>query len=66
MRKLSEIIVEDGIKNKHSYNWVRKASRGIILDVYKRQAQGRAENRRVEVFIFPNAKMIKEAQEQAQ
>ena len=31
MRKLSEIIVEDGIKNKHSYNWVRKASRGIIL-----------------------------------
>jgi flagellar motor protein MotB len=29
-------------------------------------AQGRAENRRVEVFIFPNAKMIKEAQEQAQ
>lgn len=28
-------------------------------------AQGRAENRRVEVFIFPNAKMIQEAQEQA-
>ncbi|NLX67610.1 MAG: OmpA family protein [Bacteroidales bacterium] len=27
---------------------------------------GRAENRRVEVFIFPNAKMIQEAQEQAQ
>lgn len=26
---------------------------------------GRAQNRRVEVFIFPNAKMIKEAQEQA-
>ena len=28
-------------------------------------AAGRAENRRVEVFILPNAKMIKEAQEQA-
>jgi flagellar motor protein MotB len=26
---------------------------------------GRAENRRVEVFILPNAKMIKEAQDQA-
>lgn len=26
---------------------------------------GRAENRRVEVFILPNAKMVKEAQEQA-
>lgn len=31
MRKLSEIIVEDGIKDKNSYNWVRKASRGIVL-----------------------------------
>ena len=27
---------------------------------------GRAQNRRVEVFILPNAKMIREAQEQAQ
>lgn len=27
---------------------------------------GRAQNRRVEVFILPNAKMIKDAQEQAQ
>lgn len=26
---------------------------------------GRSENRRVEVFILPNAKMIQEAQEQA-
>lgn len=26
---------------------------------------GRAENRRVEVYIFPNAKMVREAQEQA-
>ena len=31
MRKLSEIIVEDGITDKSSYNWVRKASRGIII-----------------------------------
>lgn len=28
-------------------------------------AAGRADNRRVEVFIFPNAKMIQEAQQQA-
>ncbi|MBF6627904.1 MAG: OmpA family protein [Proteiniphilum sp.] len=28
--------------------------------------QGRAQNRRVEVFILPNAKMIQEAKEQAQ
>lgn len=27
--------------------------------------QGRAQNRRVEVYILPNAKMVKEAQEQA-
>ena len=26
---------------------------------------GRAQNRRVEVFILPNAKMVKDAQEQA-
>ncbi|NLI99627.1 MAG: OmpA family protein [Bacteroidales bacterium] len=29
-------------------------------------AAGRSENRRVEVFILPNAKMIRDAQEQAQ
>ena len=29
-------------------------------------AAGRAENRRVEVFIVPNAKMIDEAKQQAQ
>ncbi|HHT30220.1 MULTISPECIES: OmpA family protein [Petrimonas] len=28
-------------------------------------AAGRAQNRRVEIFILPNAKMVKEAQEQA-
>lgn len=28
-------------------------------------AAGRTENRRVEVFIFPNAKMVREAQQQA-
>lgn len=28
-------------------------------------AAGRAQNRRVEIYIFPNAKMIQEAQEQA-
>jgi flagellar motor protein MotB len=28
-------------------------------------AAGRSENRRVEVFILPNAKMIQEAKEQA-
>jgi flagellar motor protein MotB len=28
-------------------------------------ATGRAQNRRVEIYILPNAKMIQEAQEQA-
>lgn len=31
MRKLSKVIVEDTIKDPTQYNWVRKASRGIII-----------------------------------
>ncbi len=31
MKKLSKIIVEDGIKDISAYNWVRKAARGIIV-----------------------------------
>lgn len=31
MKKLSKVIIEDGIQDTHSYNWVRKSSRGIIV-----------------------------------
>lgn len=31
MRKLSKIILEESNMDPHTYNWVRKASRGIII-----------------------------------